>query len=355
MPSIDIGGVEKNFIIISNYLSKKFKNISVITTSNDKRGSFIKNIKFISYDKKFIKNFPRRVKFFFALILLFKELFNNRKNIVLCFQANIYCVYLCKLMKTKVIIRSNSSPTGWSKNIFKNIVYKNAYQAADSVIVNSIEFAKIMKNKFNINSKCIYNPLDKVEILKKSKKKIKFKFFDKKSLNFVSVARFENQKDHHTLLKAFKDLSNNINLKLLLIGWGSGEKEIRTFILENRLSNKIKILNQITNPFPFILKSDFFVHSSKFEGLPNVLLESIVLKRYVISSDCPTGPKEILSYGKGGTLFKTGNHLDLKNKIIELIKDKKDLKKKITFSFNKLNRFDQNKNLKKYYDLIDKL
>ena len=118
-----------------------------------------------------------------------------------------------------------------------------------------------MKNKFNINSKCIYNPLDKVEILKKSKKKIKFKFFDKKSLNFISVARFENQKDHHTLLKAFKDLSNNINLKLLLIGWGSGEKEIRTFILENRLSNKIKILNQITNPFPFILKSDFFVFS----------------------------------------------------------------------------------------------
>ena len=46
-----------------------------------------------------------------------------------------------QINETKVI-RSNSSPTGWSKNTFKNIVYKNAYQAADSVIVNSIEFSK---------------------------------------------------------------------------------------------------------------------------------------------------------------------------------------------------------------------
>ena len=144
MPSIDIGGVEKNFIIISNYLSKKFKNISVITTSNDKRGSFIKNIKFISYDKKFIKNFPRRVKFFFALILLFKELFNNRKNIVLCFQANIYCVP-SKLMKTKVIIRLIVHQQVGQK-IFSKILFIKMHINADSVIVNSIEFSKIMKN-----------------------------------------------------------------------------------------------------------------------------------------------------------------------------------------------------------------
>ena len=64
MPTIDVGGVEKNFIIISNYLSKKFKNISVITTSENKRHKFSKNIIFISFGYFNIIKFSRRLKFF---------------------------------------------------------------------------------------------------------------------------------------------------------------------------------------------------------------------------------------------------------------------------------------------------
>ena len=61
-------------------------------------------------------------------------------------------------------------------------------------------------------------------------------------------------------------------------------------------------------------KSDALVLSSKFEGLPNVLLEALTLKKLVISSNCPTGPKEILDHGKGGLLFKTGYTQDLVKK-----------------------------------------
>ena len=99
-------------------------------------------------------------------------------------------------------------------------------------------------------------------------------------------------------------------------------------------------------------KAELFILTSKFEGLPNVLLESTVLKNFIISSNCPTGPKEILLSGKGGLLFKVGNYEELTKKIIFYIQNKKKCLKMKDLSFEKLTRFDYKKNLDKYFDLI---
>ena len=88
--------------------------------------------------------------------------------------------------------------------------------------------------------------------------------------------------------------------------------------------------------------------------MPNVLLEAASLKKLIISSNCPTGPKEILSNGKGGVFFKVGNHNDLVKKIIYYVYNKKKLQKKITYSFKNLSKFDYDKNLNKYYSLVKK-
>ena len=92
---------------------------------------------------------------------------------MLAFQANLYCTIVCKLFNVKIIIRSNSSPSGWSNNFIKKIIYKNLLKFTDKIIVNSIEFKKEFKKKFNVNSVCIYNPLNKESIIKNSKKNIK--------------------------------------------------------------------------------------------------------------------------------------------------------------------------------------
>ena len=352
MPTIDVGGVEKNFILISNYLVKKFKKVSVITVSKDKKTKFEKKIKFITYKKLNISNLPRRVKFLFGLLLLFFEIIKNKKNLVVCFQANIYCIYLCKILRTKIIVRSNSAPEGWSQNFLKKIIYKNALSLADSIIVNSFEFKKSIKKKFNLNSNCIYNPVNTFEIIKKSKENISFSFFKKKYYNFISVARFAEQKDHITLLKGIQLLNGRINYKLLLIGEGEKEMEIKNFIKNKNLQRNVKIINSINNPFPYIRISDAFILSSKYEGLPNVLLESIVLNKFTISSNCPTGPSEILDNGKGGLLFKTKDPKDLAKKIIYFVKNKKKCNQKLHYAKKRIIRFDKNTNLLKYEILI---
>jgi glycosyltransferase involved in cell wall biosynthesis len=91
---------------------------------------------------------------------------------------------------------------------------------------------------------------------------------------------------------------------------------------------------------------------SKFEGLTNVLLEVLTLNKFIISCNCPTGPKEILINKNGGLLFKVGNYHDLRKKILFFKSNKKVCDKKLLYAKSKLYRFDQMLNLNNYLKLV---
>ena len=355
-PMIGGGGVEKNLFIITNYLSNYFETISIITTSIEFKKKFNKNIKFISPKNRFwnkIKN--RRLKILVCLYLLTKELLFMKNLKVLSFQGNLYCCLLCKAFKTKVIIRSNASITGWYKGLFKKILYKKISKMADKIIVNSLEFQKEYKKYFNLKTRFIYNPLNKDEIIKDSKKRINFSFYKKQTINFINIGRLVDQKNQLLILKSFKLLKDKTNykFKLLIIGSGENKKKLLNFIKKNNLSSSIKVIDFKKNPFPYLKKTNAFILSSIFEGLPNVILEALTLKKLVISSDCPTGPKEILDHGKGGLIFKMNNEFDLYKKIIFFIKNKSKSEKLVRHGYNRLTRFDYQKNLEEYLKILN--
>ena len=358
IPYIGGGGVEKNLFLISNYLSTKINNIYICTTSNKYKNKFNKKIKFILPKKKISENLYIRIKYFYCLIILFIFLLKNKNTVVFSFQANIYCILLCKILKIKIISRSNSSPSGWNHNLIKKIIYKKIINMADLIITNSKDFKKQMDKDFGIKTVCIYNPLNKIEIIKKSRIKINFNFFNnkKKELKIINIGRLTDQKDQLTLLKSIKILKEKkVIFKLLIMGRGVERKNLLNYINENNLHKDIKIISFHENPFPILKKADLFVLSSKYEGLPNVLLEAALLKKFIISSNCPTGPKEILLNGKGGFLFEVGNYKQLSKKIIFYSNNSQLLKKKINYSFKNLNRFDYQKNMESYYGLVKKI
>ena len=354
MPSIEGGGVEKNLFIISNYLVNKIKDISLITISNSFKHKFNKKIRFISLKSRLWDKVGRRKKFFLSLFILFFEILKNRNSLVLCFQGNIYCTFLCKLMGIKIIVRSNSAPDGWSQNIIKFFCFKIIFSLADKIIVNSYEFKKRFKNKFNLKTICIYNPLDKNDIIKKSRIKNKIGF-KKKVLKIINVGRFTDQKDQITLLKAINLIKKKIDLNLLIVGRGKEKTNLLNFIKDNNLSKTVKLVNFQKNPFHLIGSSNLFVLTSIYEGLPNVILEAMTLKKFVISSNCPTGPQEILLNGKCGFLFKPGDYKKLSDLIIFYSRNKKKLKPKINLAYKELIRFDYQKNLEKYLSEIKPL
>ena len=352
MPSVEGGGVEKNFFIISNYLATKLDKVILITAENN-LSKKIKNIEIVYPRSNFWRKKARFRKYIICVFLLIKILLKNRNILVLTFQANLYAILVCKLFGIKIISRSNSSPSGWSKNFIKNYIYKIGLNLADMIIVNSIEFKKEMKKKFSVRAIQIYNPLNKLEIIRLSKKKVG-NIFPKKVLKIISVGRLVDQKSQITLLKAINKIKSLYELRVILIGRGVDYHKIKNYIKMKKLSKLVKVF-YTSNPFPYIKQADLFILSSKYEGLPNVLLESIALKKMVISSDCPTGPKEILLNGKAGLLFKVGNSTDLSKKIIFFIKNKTKCKKMLNTSIKKLDRFDYKVNLKKYLSLVKKI
>ena len=355
MPSMDGGGVEKNLIIISNFLSKHIKHLTLITFDDGFNKNFSKKIKIINYRKKSNQKFSKYFKYLICLLILLKEIIKNKNSLVFSFQANIYCLILSKILHFKVIIRSNSAPQGWSKSYLKRMVFKFFFKFASEIIVNSKDFKKVIDREYDINSVVIYNPLNIREIKKKSKEKIKFDFFKKQdTLNIINIARFTDQKDHLTLLKAIRKISKIKKIKLLIMGYGPNKKLIDNFILENGLKKIIKVIPFQTNPYKYLKKSDLFILTSIYEGLPNVLLEAMALKKFVISSNCPTGPSEILLNGKLGILFQMKNYKQLEKKIIEYNNNRKLYQEKIAKAYISLERFSFSKNCNKYLELIYK-
>ena len=179
------------------------------------------------------------------------------------------------------------------------------------------------------------------------------KSFLKNNLNIITVGRLTDQKNHIIQLKAIKYIEKKYNPILTIIGKGYKEKYLKSYIKNNNINEKVKLIGYKKNPFPYILKSDILILSSKFEGLPNILLEAQCLKRYIISSRCSSGPKEILMNGKAGDLFSVNDYRGLANKINNYCKNKNKFKKKTLVGFKNLHRFNYNKNCQKYYEILN--
>ena len=351
-PSIEDGGVEKNLFIITNYLSAKIDNVFLIT-ADKKINKFSKNTNFLYPRFKFSKNHKRLIKYLFCLILLIKEIYKCKKNcVVFSFQANIYAIIICYFLKIKIISRSNSSPSGWSNNIFKFLVFNFFLKRADQIITNSFEFTKELNSKFNIKRKTILNPFNFSDIKEKANEKIKFSFFNKKSLKIINIGRLTDQKDQETLIKAINISSKKINIRVAIIGKGSNYQKLNNLIKTYKLGNTIKLLGYQKNPFKYLKKTDIFILTSIFEGHPNVLVEAQYLKKFIISSNCPTGPKEILNKGKYGNLFMVGDHISLSKLILKYEKNKTN-QKKIDMGFNSLKQYNATNNCNKYFKIIN--
>ena len=168
-----------------------------------------------------------------------------------------------------------------------------------------------------------YNPFDFNRIIKLSEDYTELNLKEKELIKdkyIVSVSRLSlDQKDYLTLIQGYKlYFENGGNHKLYIVGDGLDKNEIFSRIKQEGLEKQIILLGQKKNPYVWMKNAKLFVHSSFYEGLPTVLIEAMICGKVVLSSDCPTGPKEILSKENCGVLFKTGDQKDLAEKLLKL-------------------------------------
>jgi glycosyltransferase involved in cell wall biosynthesis len=135
----------------------------------------------------------------------------------------------------------------------------------------------------------------------------------------LTVGRLKKQKNHALLIRALKIVRRSIDARLMILGTGECEEETRALIAAEGLAADVLMPGHVDNPVPFYAASDLFVLSSDYEGFGNVLVEALACGLPVVSTDCPSGPAEILEDGRYGSLVPVGDADALARAILDAL------------------------------------
>jgi glycosyltransferase involved in cell wall biosynthesis len=123
----------------------------------------------------------------------------------------------------------------------------------------------------------------------------------------LALGRLVPQKDFGMLIRAFAQVRRARAARLLILGEGPERDGLAAAIAENGLQDDVQLPGWTVNPYPYMARSRLFVLSSRWEGLPTVLIEALFCGVEVVSTDCPSGPREILDGGRYGALVPVGD------------------------------------------------
>lgn len=201
--------------------------------------------------------------------------------------------------KAKIIVTQHMNPEIFLKSRMKYNLIKFFFPQADKTICVSREIERILKEEYNLrNTQTIYNMMDIEGNIQLSQEKLPEKYqelFNEKTFNFINIGRLDQQKGQWFLIRSFKKVvDKHGDARLFIIGEGDLQKTLEGLIHKLDLDKNVFLLGGQENVFPLLVNSDCFVFSSLWEGFGMVLLESLSVDLPTISTDCKTGPREIL-------------------------------------------------------------
>jgi len=226
------------------------------------------------------------------------------------------------------------------KNKLIPVLVKLSYKLADVVIANSDETAKDLGKLIGRKVFSIFNPTinERIELLQGEAINERW-FLDDERPCILAVGRLSLQKDYLTLLRAFLKVRKVFDFKLVILGEGDEREALEKFISANNLSGAVYLPGFVPNPYKFMKASQIFVLSSRYEGLPNVLIEAVFLGLPCVSTSCKSGPREILLEGKGGHLVPVGDSEQMAEAIIDTVNNSETTLAMSALAKSRLSRF----------------
>lgn len=329
MYSLQDGGAQRTIVNVINNIDKsRFEVVLVLGTSNNNiyLEDVNKNIRIVYLECKKLR---------FTLIKLTSTIKKEKPDVLFTtLNKNNIALLLAKTLSFEnipVIIRetNNRTQSGNVSKINKIITRLTYNYLSKKIIALSVGVKEDLMTNFKVNQEkieVIYNPVEVNKITKQTLEKVEDVEINAGEKLLVSVGRLVEQKDYSTLLYAFNKVANSVESRLLILGRGPLEKRLKELSEELNISNKVVFLGYKRNPYKYMKMADLFVLSSKHEGFGHVIVEAMASGTSVISTDCKSGPGEIIEDNKYGVLVPVGNIDILAEKIIELLEND-DLRK----------------------------
>lgn len=343
--SLAKGGAERVVSILANKLIEN-NEVSIITIlDKDVEYELNSNIKLIELGKgkKYIKNRAiRKIKYVFGSINILRKMKHSFKglnpDIIISFLP-ITCFFsiIANNKKYRMILSDRNDPKQEYSNFIYNFLMKKLYPKVDAFVFQTQDAKGYFDNIIDFDKKewkIIFNPVNpdfkNCKEVNVRKKKI------------VSVGRLTEQKNMELLINAFSKIYREFPEYSLTI-YGEGEKReyLEKIIKEKNLTEKVFLPGIINDIKEEIYDASLFVMPSNYEGMPNALIEAMVLGLPVISTNCPCGgPRMLIDNTKNGYLINVGNEKEL-SETMKLILSEDELRENI------------GKEAKKIIDLVD--
>jgi glycosyltransferase involved in cell wall biosynthesis len=322
-------------------------------------------VKTIFGSKHLGSNFQKFFKLLPHAIRIKKLIKKNKIDTVLSFLSranyvNILSKNLDASHKCLISERNSTSIIYNSKSLMGRInrlLIGKLYPKSDGIIAISNGIKDDLVKNFNISTQkieVIYNPIDLVDVQKKSNENIIHEWLENQSIQTViTVGRLDKQKNHSLLLQAFKKVGKILpETRLLILGEGPERKSLSSLISELGIDNKVQMPGIKNNPFKYLSRSDVFVLSSISEGFGNVILEAMACGCPVISTDCPSGPGEIITDGENGILVPVEDSSALCHAILNVLQNITLSKKLSKNALKRVNDFNLEKIVNQYHKFI---
>lgn len=233
--------------------------------------------------------------------------------------GNIMAILAWKLARvdTRMVISAHNTISVATRNSphlrgrYVALLARLVYPCADAIVAVSKGAADDLVDKLRLpraKVETIYNPVVTLELLEKAAEELDHPWFRYGEPPVIlGVGQLTRQKDFPTLLRAFALVHKECAARLLILGEGEDRSSLESLIADLGITSDVEMPGFVDNPYKYMSRASVFALSSIFEGLPTVLIEAMACGTRLISTDCPSGPREILGGGKYGLLVPVGD------------------------------------------------